>query len=109
MKNPQRCCSDTGNYPVAAKATDRFSHQMSNAKFDTDLWECVSPLYRQVAICDQVEPHVQMGDRSWYGPLGMVKWIPSRTFHVQKNEKCEITHTQPSSCCNKLRVESEKR
>jgi hypothetical protein len=39
----------------------------------------------------------------------MVKWIPSRTFHVQENEKCEITHMQPSSCCSKLRVESEKR
>lgn len=38
----------------------------------------------------------------------MVKWIPSRTFHVQKNEKCVITHTQPSSCCSKLRVETEK-
>jgi len=50
MKNLQRCCSDTDNYPVVAKATDRFSHQMSIAKFDIDLWECVSQLYRQVAI-----------------------------------------------------------
>lgn len=50
MKNPRRCCSDTDNYPVGAKATDRFSKQMSNAKFDIDLWECVSQLYRQVAV-----------------------------------------------------------
>jgi hypothetical protein len=48
------------------------------------------------------------GDRSWYGPLRMVKWILSRTFYAQKNEKCEITHTQPFSCCSKLIVENEK-